>query len=90
MKRPEFSAFDNPAFAAEAFANALVHFAFAVATKNQRLAVAAIVGTLEWVDAHSTFKRISDADRAGILDLIARIADHLAREPFEPLIKGEL
>ncbi len=90
MKRPEFSAFDNPAFAADAFANAFIHFAFAVGTKDQRLAVAAIVGTLEWVDANSAFMRISDADRAGILDLIARIADRLAREPFEPLIKGEL
>lgn len=90
MKRPEFSAFDNPAFAADAFANALIHFAFTVAAKDQRMAVAAIMGTLEWVDAHSTFKRIRDADREGVLDLITRIADRLAREPFELFIKGEL
>lgn len=90
MKRPEFSAFDNPAFAADAFANAFIHFAFAVAAKDQRLAVAAIMGALDWVDANSAFMRISDADRAGVLDLITRIADRLAREPFEPLIKREL
>lgn len=76
---PNTSRFDEPEAVADAFANAVRHFAYAVASTDRALAIGALVGTYEWLKVEITNRGFTADDKAMVLGLLGQLTGDMTR-----------